>query len=289
MTTQTTGAHSIGLDRLRAETARLRWLVKVRPQALAQPLYKLLRNQPTRAIVSMDGIALYVDPFTHHGHEIVAGRVYEPDTVAMVRRVLPADGVFLDVGANEGVMSAVAAAHLGAGGLVAAVEPQSALSDLIRINLALNARCRYRIFVNAVTQTDGETVELSLRPTYHSGGASIVNAYRWGVAKETARGRSVDSIITELGRDVDLVKVDVEGYEPEVVRSALGSLEARRIRHLLVDYHTSILAKRGVDPAQTDRAIRERGYTPLEGDPSAGFVMYAASTSATPLRSATSG
>lgn len=262
-------------QRLRSEMSRLEWLVKIRPQVVAQPLYKLLRTQPTRGIVSMDGVTLYIDPFTHHGREIVSGRVYEAETVAIIRQRLPVDGVFLDVGANEGVMSAVAAVHLGPNGLVAAIEPQSALCDLLRINLALNARCTYRIFNCAITEIDGQEVELSLRPAYHSGGASVVNPYRWSNAKELAHGRSVDSIINELGRTVDLLKIDVEGYEPEVIRSSFSSLESHRIRNLLVDYHTSILAKRGIDPNKTDRAIRERGYSPLLGDPKSGYVMYA--------------
>jgi FkbM family methyltransferase len=265
---------SISLNRLRAESARLRWLVKIRPQALAQPLYKVLRAQPPRSIVSMDGVPLYVDPFTHHGFEIVSGRIYEAETIAIIRDALQSNSVFLDVGANEGVMSAVAAAHLGTDGLVVAVEPQSALTDYIRINLAMNARCPHLILVNAVTETDGEEVKLSLRPPYHSGGASVVNTYRWGKKKETVRGRSVDSIVAELGRTVDLMKVDVEGYEPEVVRSSLGSLEKHRIHKILVDYHTSTLAKRGMNAGETHKAILERGYSAVHGDPASGYVLY---------------
>lgn len=275
MTLPDTDATARNLHRLRSEVARLHWLVKIRPQVLAEPLYRLLRTQPTRAIVSMDGVRLYVDPFTHHGREIVAGQVYEADTVAMVREALPNDGVFLDVGANEGVISAVAAAHMGPEGLVASIEPQSRLRDVLELNLALNARGAYRVFGNAVTERDGEEVTMTLRPSYHSGGTSIVEAYRWGGAKETVRGRSVDSIVAELGRPLDLMKVDVEGYEPEVIRSAFRSLESGRIRWLLVDYHAAILARRSVDPQDTDRAIRQRGYRAVRGDPATGYVLYA--------------
>lgn len=264
------------LAMLHDEIRRLGWLVKIRPQSLVEPLYRLLRSHPVRAIVPMNGLRLYVDPFTHHGRQIVSGVTYEGETIDMVRANLPANGVFLDVGANECVISSAAAAHLGADGLVVSVEPQSRLRDILEINLSLNSRCPYRIFGNAVTVSDGETVELNLRPSFHTGGTSIVNSYRWSRKMELVSGRSIDSIVASLGRPVDLMKVDVEGYEPEVIQSALQSLDSGRIQCLLVDYHASILQKRGLVPSDTDKQILARGYRRKLGHPSEGYVLYAA-------------
>lgn len=265
------------LAALREIVRRFGWLYRVRPQSLAEPIYRLVRPHGGRAIIEVDGVKLYIDPFTTHGMNLVTEGRYEDDVSRLVRERLPVGGTFLDVGANEGVISAVAARRVGRDGLVVSVEPQARLRDILEINLALNASGRFVIVEAAITPEDGEQVTLNLGPTSHSGGSSIVRAYRWGGKAQPAIGRSVDSIIAEIGeRPIDMMKVDVEGYEPEVIRSAQSSLAGRRIACLAVDYHGSILSARGIDAEAIDADITRHGYRRERGTPGAGYAVYVA-------------
>ncbi len=73
---------------------------------------------------------------------------------------------------------------------------------------------------------------------------------------------------------VDLVKVDVEGYEPEVVHGLLPALRERRVRALMVDYHGPILARRALQAEDTHRRLLDAGMLcPMPGDLN-GYVTY---------------
>ncbi|MEA1653114.1 FkbM family methyltransferase [Nitrospirillum sp. BR 11164] len=57
---------------------------------------------------------------------------------AHVAAALPAEGVFVDVGAGTGLHTLAAARHLGPQGRVLAVEPNAATRDRLAVNLSLN-------------------------------------------------------------------------------------------------------------------------------------------------------
>ena len=270
------GDRRANLAMLRSVHRRHGWLSRIRPQVLAEPLYRLLGPVGTRAIVDYSGVRLFIDPFSTLGRTIVEGGEFEPETARLVRESVPRGGTFLDVGANEGVFSALALAVAGPEGRVLAIEPQSRLCDVIEINLALNGGGpNSRIFRNAVADTDGRSLVLNLGPTSHSGGSSIAGGYRWSNRRETVTSRSIDSILAECGDlAVDLMKVDVEGFEDEVIASAASSLANGRITTLSVDYHGALLAKRGIEPAAIDGRIRGFGYDQVSGTGDGGHTVY---------------
>jgi hypothetical protein len=109
------------------------------PKWLASRLGALLWSGKRRRVVgTRAGIRLYLNPLSHLGQRILRRGVYKPDTYAIVRsRLRPVD-VFVDVGGNEGVYSALGGKLVGERGVMVAVEPQVALRGIIEINCRLN-------------------------------------------------------------------------------------------------------------------------------------------------------
>ena len=70
------------------------------------------------------------------------------------------------------------------------------------------------------------------------------------------------------------MKIDVEGYEHEVVVSAESTLSERRVTVLAIDYHGTILASRGIDPKSIDARIRSKGYRLDSGNAESGYCIY---------------
>ena len=70
------------------------------------------------------------------------------------------------------------------------------------------------------------------------------------------------------------MKIDVEGYEPEVVRALHPLFKDRRIGKVLIDYHASILRGRGISSESVHEGIVQRGYKALPGSPTGGCVLY---------------
>ena len=254
-----------------AECNRLQYLSRVRPARLQMLLLGLLRRQERRTIIETNlGIKMYVDPMSALGNFLVMTGEYERDMCAIIGETLPAGGTFVDIGGNEGFLSCVAAKKAGPQGAVILVEPQRRLKDIIRINLALNGVESCRIIIKALS--DDDSVVVSLWPSSNTGASSIVRPYRWSAHSQVAQTISFPALLDECqARHADLVKIDVEGYEKEVVESMLPAIEAGRVGMILLEYHDSILKDRGIDWRMIDGQLCSAGMKRVE-DPRVQFT-----------------
>ena len=261
---------------LQRRERRVRMLARIRPNVLATGLYKLLLPTQRRGIVRIEGLGrLYIDPASYLGRAILTQGSYEPETIALLREHVKPGNIVFDIGANEGVMSVCAAVLVGADGCVVAIEPQTRLLDLLEINLALNATGMYHIVHGAVSDSDDDHVSLSLHPEANTGSSSIVRKYRWNRKSERVPTYTVEHIAELYGIDhIDFVKIDVEGYEPEVVRALHPFFQDRRIGKVLIDYHSSILRARDISCVSVHKGIVGRGYRALLGSLGGGYVLY---------------
>jgi FkbM family methyltransferase len=130
---------------------------------------------------------------------------------SLLKKELPQGGVFVDIGANAGIYTLTAAAIVGAGGHVLSVEPNPAVLDRLKFNMALNGfeRC-VQVEQSCVSDAEG-TVELTLDDT-NLGGSSLV-------AERSSKKISVSAypllhIVSKhrLPR-IDALKIDIEGAE----------------------------------------------------------------------------
>lgn len=136
-------------------------------------------------------------------------------------------GVCIDVGASFGWYTVRWARQVGNSGRVIALEPQPRhYSSLVR-NIALNKLTNVAALPCAVGDHDGSLVLFA--PAF---GLSVMDAsaiYRTGGNAIEVPMRSIDSVCDELSlTDVRLVKIDVEGFEPQVLRGMIRLLERSR-------------------------------------------------------------
>lgn len=145
-----------------------------------------------------------------------------------LREHLPARPVVVDVGANIGQFAFFARQYLGAARVVS-VEPLSE-SHRILVRNAPEPRDCLRCAVsdregNVVLHVAKETTQLS---SYVPQPDDLYSA------RHTVAARTLDDIATELGvGEVDLLKIDTEGSEFDVLRSARELLG--RCRFVLVE------------------------------------------------------
>lgn len=248
-------------------------LNRLLPPLVKEWWQKMVAPQAHRVIVqSAVRVRAYVHPHTHLGHSLLTKGRYEVETEDIFHAELREGDVFLDIGANEGFLSALASLLVGPAGHVIAVEPQSRLQSLIEINLRLNEAARYRIIHRAIGDTSSGTGRINLYPETNSGQSSLMKKPRFGwtalrVEQEEIRFITPQDILTECAVDrFDFVKVDVEGFEHKVVDALLPLIAAGRVRKLLLDYHAAILAKFGIEPAAIHRKLVEAGMRVVRGD-----------------------
>ena len=183
-------------------------------------------------------------------------RRYQHDLLALIIELLPRSGVFVDVGANIGLVSLSVAARRPDVSVLA-FEPDAANAARFLRNAALNNARTIRL----------ETVALGSKP----GVAEIARGSEAGhshIALGGEHGSSVavdtlDSYADRLGlAEIDVLKVDVEGYEPFVFKGAANLLEEARVGAIVCEMNDPLLQRTGFTRAQVVSSLENHGFTP---------------------------
>lgn len=135
-------------------------------------------------------------------------------------RAQPSPGplTVVDIGANAGLFSALAAVHLPQDSAILAIEPHPALQDRLKANLSFAPTpARIRQVAVAVGASDS-TLSLTYRPG-DLGGSSLAQGQVTGEAvTASVPVRPLLAVILEAGLDrIDLLKIDVEGFEDQAL------------------------------------------------------------------------
>ncbi len=256
------------------------WLFKLRPMLLASILVRVIAPHERRRIVDTNmGIRLYIDPFTKLGRSVVSYGVFEQETVDIFHSEIKPGQVVLDIGANEGVFSALAGNLVGQNGLVIAIEPQSRLRDLIEINLRINNIEKFKVFLNAFGESEDSEGTLNLYPVFNMGASSIVRKYKFSTSRDVDNFKyiSLKTILSQCETEyMDFVKVDVEGFEHKVILELLPFIKAGKIGKLFLDYHTKILKAQNLNSIDIHNSLIEHGMLAKHGDvyQLSSYVLY---------------
>ena len=182
----------------------LRWLVRGTGAPVIDATVRDLR------------LRLYPDDNVADRKFLFMPQFYDQVEFNLIERVLPADGVFLDIGANIGLYSLWAAVHMGPQGRVLSAEPHPLTLQRLRQNIALNGmQSRVTVLPVALSDSDGE-MALHLAAG-NLGGSSL--ACRMDDAKPImVSTRPLSAVLAEQGvTHIDILKIDVEGFEPRIL------------------------------------------------------------------------
>jgi FkbM family methyltransferase len=226
------------------------WLNYVRPGVLRCWLVEKLKVK--RVVAKLrDGILLDVSPVSCLGAEVLEKGVFEAELSWLFKSLIRAGDAVVDVGANEGYFT-VLAARLGASRVIA-IEPQVRLAPILRRQLELNQVSAELLSV-ALGEKKG-VAQMSLGSALNTGSSSLVREGTGGSVDVEVR--SIDELSATWPR-VRLMKIDCEGYEEPILRGACEFLKQRRVDFLSVDYHTSIVGVEAV--FRIDALVRDVGY-----------------------------
>lgn len=197
--------------------------------------------------------------------------VYEPE---VWKRVLPGikrGDCIVDIGAHFGLYAIAFAKRAGAGGCVLAVEADPENAEVLRAHVRLNQlEGIVQVIAKALSDREGEA-------EWHSQDMQ-------SVARPAEEGSEAPKVVmTTLdrvseGRRVDVVLVDIEGYEEAALRGGTGLLRdpARRPRLIVIEVHPYNWHLCGSSSESLLSFLRGCGYavTHLDGSPVEGIVQY---------------
>lgn len=179
---------------------------------------------------------------------------YEPEVWATVMRELKAGDVFVDIGAFHGLYSVAAAKRVGKSGSVVAFEPEPENFALLNEHIRLNG-------IGMTTKTENKAV----------GATAGVIGFRGGFGIESRIDPTLPpTLMIETvaiqdyfqGKNIDILKIDVEGYEEFVLRGAIGLLadSTRKPRAIYIEMHPFAWPSVGSSSEQIISILQKCGY-----------------------------
>lgn len=167
--------------------------------------------------------------------ELTLSGVHEPIATRLLNQQIKSGMRVIEIGANIGYYALQEARLVGEGGEIIAIEPAPDNIVLLRKNIEANGIHNIRIYEGAIGNKNG-TIELYLPP--ESNWSSIIpdkyaehpciNVTIW----------KLDSLLADI-EQVDVIRMDIEGYEIEAIKGMLGILQKYKPR-LIIEIHPQI-------------------------------------------------
>ncbi|MFN4017074.1 MAG: FkbM family methyltransferase [Reyranella sp.] len=170
------------------------------------------------------GARIHCNPLDLIQRMILHFAVWEPDVSRVIEQNLAPGDVFVDVGANIGYDTLLASSCVGPAGKVVSIEASPRTFALLQRNLAVNAASSNVRAVNAAVSDRPGTLELYEVNAANIGAATTL-ASRGGTFVAAVDALPLEQILTPDERSrVRLIKMDVEGAEPAILRHLLQHL-----------------------------------------------------------------
>ena len=173
-------------------------------------------------------------------------RVYENREIAMFRRVLKPGQIVVDVGANVGLYTALAGLGIGSTGRVFAFEPEPESFQYLEKTIARNQLGNAVAVRAAATNEDGEA---PLFTSSSNRGDHRLYESQLSDGCTTVRTVRLDDYLGSMGvSSVDIVKIDVQGFEGHVIAGMEDTIRRSPGLFLLMEFWPAGLVAAGTDP-----------------------------------------
>jgi FkbM family methyltransferase len=185
---------------------------------------------------------------------------YEERCRRVLEKAIRKGDVVWDIGANTGVYTHLFLTWAGAEGQVVAFEPNPAAIEELRKrvqdsqtlvieNIALGSQEENSDLIVGLNDTVGH-----VRTQDESLGSE-----KFRIPIHVSTG---DTVCARLGRTPNVIKIDVEGFEEEVLIGLQETLASPHVRVLLIEIHFQQLESRGqpTAPLRIEKSLKERKF-----------------------------
>lgn len=251
----------------------LRWWARLRlprtPRMLEragvwkQPLWK---GSPVRACRGRwHGYRMRLDTSDYHQRgAYFYGRLLDVPVQLCMRSALQPGDTVIDVGANIGMLSMLAAHAVGRGGRVISFEPNPDVYDRLLWHLSENGL--KQVVPNRMALGDrNSTLELKVPATGNTGAGTLGvlparHGGKVGAAYEVPV-RVGDEVLKDLPNAPMLVKLDVEGFETAAIRGLAETIRLH-VPAILLESNVEMLPAAGTSVAELFELLAGMQYEP---------------------------
>lgn len=201
----------------------------------------------------------------NHLNPRARGRYQSDDWFRALSDRMPQLGVAVDVGANHGYTSAWFA---GWADRVIAYEANPENAELAREQIRVRGLTNVELIESAIADEEGEAT-LHVKPQVGHHSLGDIGASKT-IGRVSVPVTTLDAECKRLGIDrIGLLKVDVEGFEPDVFRGARGLLQEKAIERILFEFSPAFYVDRGLDARAPIDLLQKFDYRfeSIDGEP----------------------
>ena len=191
--------------------------------------------------------------------------LWESHVTGWMHDILQPGHTMVDVGANIGYFTVLAAQRVGPEGRVVAVEASPGLADILRRNVAMNGHLPTTTVWNRAAWSRAERLKLHQR--VHYGANSSLATAGEDHLDELADAEVVveveavplDDLLADLER-IDVLKLDVEGAEVHALEGLSHTITAHPEMTLMVEWAPEQIRRMGDDPGEVVALLTGHGF-----------------------------
>lgn len=204
--------------------------------------------QGSRMILDLNDIGI--------SRELAIYGVHEKNSTAQVKKIIKPGMKILEVGANVGYYALLETRLAGPSGHLYALEPSPYNFDLLTKNLRLNGLKNYDLYQTAAGALPGKAKFLL-------SGRSNLSTF---IEREDLTGEEIDVDVIKLDdflrdKEADFIRMDVEGYEREILKGAEGVLNSdKKPKYFFIEVHSELLHKKNSSAREIVEFLGRHGY-----------------------------
>ena len=206
--------------------------------------------------VNLDGNTLFIDSNDKLAVETYLKTEYEPGTTNFLKTILKKGMNVINIGANIGYFTLLAAREVGPDGKVFAFEPFPQTVELLKKNILVNGFENVTIESKAVSNKTDFAILLT-------GGSSLHNFISKKKFPQLTEIKvptiTVDEFLKHKNINIDLIFIDAEGQEPLIFEGMKKTLENKNLK-VVFEYNPFTLKFSDTTPNDLLDKIQKMGF-----------------------------
>ena len=208
------------------------------------------------------GVKIYLDLANPSTWDLIQGKDPEKKVKEFFLENIKTGDTIIDVGANIGEFSLIAAEKVGPSGKIVAIEPLFETVTSLKENLELNGFQNFTILECAVGSKSSKMTLYKKNINATLGMLDPITGEDNMVKSTKINVETIDNIISSEKIDkVRMLKIDVEGYEYEVLLGCQDSFRQNKIDNILCEIHKKYLEKKGIKENIIYSFLKENGFS----------------------------
>lgn len=176
--------------------------------------------------------------------DLMVNKLREPFMTLAMQSILMPDDVVVDIGANVGYYALQEARLVCPKGHVYAIEPVGDSIETLKNNIELNGYKNISVYQMACGAENGKT-EIHICKKRNWSSIKQVNQRDY-ISSEEIEIITLDDFLKGK-RQPDMIRMDVEGFEYDIIRGAENLLKSNRPLKIFVEMHFDIMVEKSVE------------------------------------------